>query len=50
MIKYDLTYVPTIQLAAGFEKYNENGLCHEAGYDAFMTGYVSHLFPVIHIK
>ena len=44
MIKYDLTYVPTIQLASGFEKYNENGLCHEAGYDAFMTGYVSYLF------
>ena len=41
MIKFDLKYVPTIQLAPGFQKYQENRFCHEAGYDAYMTGYVS---------
>ena len=41
MFKFDLKYIPTIQLAPGFQKYQESQCCHEAGYDAYMTGYVS---------
>ena len=48
MIKFDLMYLPTIQLAPGFEKYRENWFCHEAGYDAYMTGYVSLSFIYIY--
>jgi hypothetical protein len=35
----DLMYAPIITHAEGFERYRETALCHEAGYDAYMTGY-----------
>ena len=37
----ELMYSPKICHAEGFEKYIEQDFCHEAGYDGYMTGYVS---------
>ena len=37
----DLMYAPIITHAEGFEKYLKKEFYHEAGYDAYMTGYVS---------
>ena len=39
--KIDLMYSPSIRHAEGFEKYRLNPVCHEAAYDAYMTGFVS---------
>ena len=41
MANIQLMYPPIINHAQGFEKYRETAACHEAGYDAYMTGYVS---------
>ena len=46
----DLMYAPVITHADGFERYRNNELCHEAGYDAYMTGYVSTKIPIINIR
>ena len=46
----DLMYAPIITHAEGFERYRKTALCHEAGYDAYMTGYVSSKLPFVNIR